>query len=390
MWRVWNILKRKNRYLAQIFLIKTPVVIMTKLMGCRFFLPHNIDRIGHLVVEIEVCLKEAVNDNSHKPLFFFMRTNIAANAYLLKLWKKRVRIIPVNLWYEALLKDCIARQKYPYIEFVYTQRPRKQRAFHSYRGKPLLCIPEEDAEKGLRELETLGVPRTAWFVCFHMRDRTYLPHLAYHSYRDVVIPAYYEAMRLVVRRGGYVVRLGNPESEPLPKEQGIIDYAHSNLRSDFLDVFISTRCRFYVGTNSGPKNLPRHFNVPVCMTNHIPMADIVVNPGSLLISKRLYSEEKKRVLSFRDMLAQPVADYHRREQYDTAGLQLIDNTAEEIRDVVEEMLDAMEGGVEYTDEDERMQKNFRALCHEAELPFPEPSRIGRNYLRSHAELLNGS
>ena len=43
----------------------------------------------------------------------------------------------------------------------------------------------------------------------------------------------------------------------------IIDYANSNLRSDFLDIFIGAHCSFYLGCFGGFSSIPYIFRKPI-------------------------------------------------------------------------------------------------------------------------------
>jgi hypothetical protein len=70
------------------------------------------------------------------------------------------------------------------------------------------------------------------------------------------------------------------------------------------------------------------------------------------------------------------------------GLRAVDNTPEEIREIVREMLDRLDGQARYSEEDELRQASFRALADRHGLVgFPD---IGRDFLRRHAELLPAS
>ena len=55
----------------------------------------------------------------------------------------------------------------------------------------------------------------------------------------------------VISRGGAVFRVGDKSMTPLPKTKGLIDYPFSNLKSDFMDIFLAATSKFVVGTASG-------------------------------------------------------------------------------------------------------------------------------------------
>ena len=42
----------------------------------------------------------------------------------------------------------------------------------------------------------------------------------------------------------------------LPKIHGLIDYPFTNLKSEIMDVFFASQCKFCLGTSSGYYSLP--------------------------------------------------------------------------------------------------------------------------------------
>ena len=73
---------------------------------------------------------------------------------------------------------------------------------------------------------------------------------------------------------------------------------------------------------------------------------------------------------------------------DSQGYSIVENSADEIRDLAVEMLDTLDGAVEYTKEDDQLQEAFRALLDTRHYTYGAPARIGRNFLRQNAHLLN--
>ena len=54
-----------------------------------------------------------------------------------------------------------------------------------------------------------------------------------------------------MERGAWCLRMGDPSMRPMPRAPRVIDYAHSAIRSDWMDVFLCARCRFFIGNTSG-------------------------------------------------------------------------------------------------------------------------------------------
>src|SRR5262249_49025186 len=92
---------------------------------------------------------------------------------------------------------------------------------------PLLSLSEADREFGRRQLKAMGVPDAAWFVCLHVRTPGYHKEWGndQQAHRNADILTYLGAVQEVVRRGGWVLRLGDSTMPPLPSTPGLIDYA---------------------------------------------------------------------------------------------------------------------------------------------------------------------
>ena len=76
------------------------------------------------------------------------------------------------------------------------------------------------------------------------------------------------------------------------------------------------------------------------------------------------------------------------EEFNKRGINLIENTPEEIRDVVTEMEARLKGTWQETAEDEELQKRFWALFTPNELNRIFRSRVGTKFLNENMYLLD--
>jgi putative glycosyltransferase (TIGR04372 family) len=250
---------------------------------------------------------------------------------------------------------------------------------------PLLSLDPEHARSGRRALGALGVPDGAGFVCLHAREGGFLREAAgsHHRQKNVDVLSYLDAVEAIVARGSWVVRMGDPSMKPLPRLDGVVDYAHSAAKSDWLDVFLAASCRFWLGSNSGLYMLAENFGVPVAMANAVPHSYRIWGHGNVVILKPYRSEPLGRMLTFGESLHPAL--FHASD-LDPAGIRAIDNTSEEIAELAREMLERTEGAAVYTDEDEERQRRYDALT--PYYPFGISSRIGRDFLRRHEHLID--
>ena len=75
------------------------------------------------------------------------------------------------------------------------------------------------------------------------------------------------------------------------------------------------------------------------------------------------------------------------EKYDQVGIEVIENTEEEILDLAREMDERIDGKWITLDEDEELQKRFRDLFPEGHCCHGAPSRLRAELLRQNRELL---
>lgn len=251
---------------------------------------------------------------------------------------------------------------------------------------PLIRLLDEVVENGRQRLRQMGIPKDAWFVCLHTRDP------AFHSskpdpsqtWRDSDIDNYTLAIQAIADRGGWVVRMGDEQLKKAPMHDHLVDYANSRFKSDWMDVFLCAQCRFFIATNSGLGVVPSTFGVPAIAVDYIPLGNELYIKDGCFIPKLLWSEAEARYLTFHEAMTPPLGFTHSGDTF--RGLQVRDNTPEEIGELVEEMLDRLDGRLEYSVVDEELQRRFNDLRKRHGIVSSAP--IGRDFLRAFAALLD--
>lgn len=255
----------------------------------------------------------------------------------------------------------------------------------------LLALRKEDVARGTSELERLGLPQGARFVCVHSREGGYSPSDEHwHEFRNSHIETYLEAVRLLRERGVYTVRMGDPSMRRLPPIEGMVDYAHSDARADWMDVFLCGRCEFFLGNSSGLFFVSKAFGRPVALANMAPLSSVLATGGStdLGIPKLLRNRATGELMKFQEIFDSPIANFRFAEQFARQGLDVVDNSSEEIRDLALEMLDRLERRMTYSQSDEDAQTRFKKMMRPGHSTYGSASRIGREFLRKHAHLLH--
>ena len=234
----------------------------------------------------------------------------------------------------------------------------------------------------------LGIPANAWYVCLHCREQGYHRGEDMSNCRDANIDNYLLAMTTIVQKGGWCIRMGDPSMKKLPAMPGIIDYAHHPLRSSWLDIFLTSTCRFFLGSASGLAQVANVFGVPCATANQVPLS-VVYNHGIRDVSiPKIYRRAKtQQLISFAQILSEPMGNYRHTLMFDAHGLALVENSPDEINDLAMEMLECVQGPVEYSETDVILQNRLRQMFGPQHYTFYSKGRIGRAFLRKYESLI---
>ena len=216
---------------------------------------------------------------------------------------------------------------------------RIQKDWEGQQRPPLLSVTDGETQILRRALRLLGVPEGAWYVCLHVREPGFHKswNTLYPSMRDANIEDYLPAIDLIVRNGGWVIRMGDPSMKPLPPLAGVIDYAHSTLKTPKADILIAVGCRFFLGTNSGLSTIPAIYGVRCVFSNWLPIGLPMWNSHDLMIPKLFWDKKQQRYLSLEEVFAAGLA-YIQNWSDLPENISLRDNTPEDIRELAAEAL----------------------------------------------------
>jgi putative glycosyltransferase (TIGR04372 family) len=208
----------------------------------------------------------------------------------------------------------------------------------------LFVLPADVKERGWAALRQAGVPRDAWFVALHVRHGTYDGRRAgMHGVHNADIATYLPAIAEITRRNGWVIRMGDPGMPRLPPLPNVIDYCHSDLRADWMDVFIAAQCRFMLGSGSGPVFIPPVYGVPSVITNWWPPAHRPLHAFDIFVPKMARRLANGRYLTLSETLQEPFSYCHSRRHLAEQGVYIEDADPEFIRGAVAEILGRLDG-----------------------------------------------
>ena len=236
--------------------------------------------------------------------------------------------------------------------------------------KPILEFTQEEEIYGKKILKNFGLKEDDKFVCLNVRDAGYqmkkvsprYRDWSYHEYRNFNIDNFILAAEELTKRGYYVFRMGtNVEKILNSKNPKIIDYANQSLRSDFMDIYLGANCSFCISTGSGFLSLCGIFGKPNAQITVPFAASHTHNENYLLMTKHHILKREKRELSLSELFSYGVAYAFDSKIYAQKGIELVENTPEEIKDLALEAADNFESTEKLTPEDEDLKNFFKEL-----------------------------
>lgn len=261
------------------------------------------------------------------------------------------------------------------------------RRWYAENRGPILSFPEDVARRGRLALEKAGIPAGAWFVALHVREAASKPmHSDMHNVLNARIADYLPAIQEVTRRGGWVIRMGDPTMTPLPPMPNVLDYCHNDIRSDWMDIYLFASGRFFIGTSSGPAYVPPIYGVPCVLTNWWPPAQRPWHPQDIFIPKLYRRLRDNSHLTLSETLCEPFGycnslDYLKRRE----NVVVEDNTPGDIHAAVCEMFDRLDGTIAYGPEDLKLRERAERI-YETNSGHGMAS-ISRGFLKGHLEFI---
>jgi putative glycosyltransferase (TIGR04372 family) len=386
-----------RKYNIILFPFYIPAAICFYLAGVRV-INLNYTRIGHLVVEPEIYQKKRILGQLpwHLTLIFAPVKKVA-NKHILQYINhlKKLKVLTSSFscflfqtfWLFPFLRVrtndyAIADKKtseWATIASIWDNRP------------PILTLTNEDKEFGKAMLEKMGLPKDAWFICIHVREGGYSPHdEKYHSFRNADIHSFVSTIDLIHRKGGYCIRMGDASMTRMPNIEGLIDYAHSDFRSDRMDVIICGGCRFFLGTASGLLHLASIFGVPVALTNLAPISMALPSSSCDRSIFKLYASRDDGLLKFNEIFANESSNYRHSEDFSKNGISLIDNSSDEIEMICEEMLALTSKNstyINFDNKEEELQQKFKQIMKPGHYTYGAPGRVCNSFLEKYEDLL---
>lgn len=353
-----------------IYLLAVPIVLIVRCIRpitlVRFG-PIGSAVIGNSTFNAEYYLSESELEKRKTLDFFYFRNPILPNEQ----WEIMVRrhfYIHSFVKYLDILNCLIPGGEKNTVRMVSIINGARDVKGVLSRTKPHMPFTKEENKRGRDFLEEIGLKKIDRFVCVIVRDSAYKDQVqswlkkdwSYHNYRDSDLNTYHDAILTLAKKGYWVIRMGKVVNKPLNiHHPRVLDYSKSTYRNDFLDMWLMANCFFCITTGTGLDDVCVAFRRPLVEVNYLPLGWNRCNQALLVgLSKKLRWKSNGKFLRLNDLIKTGAINFSQTKLYNDLGVEIVDNTSDEITDAVIEMEGRLEGTWVETAEDIELQTIF--------------------------------
>ena len=397
-------------FVKSVFWFVAGLLVAIKIRLIRPFRNYRLGRlpsheIGHYATNVEVylCEKDAeVNSHTKKSVDIWYRNPVArvSNQQLDKMWARTIRISDSPIIRYA---DAISRRLTGGTKYSIQHHDRDAYALFD-EMPPHLSFTSDEILEGEKFLDSVRTHPGQKFICLAVRDSSYKREqfgdrdVAKDDYRNNNIDNYQEVADQLAKDGYLVFRMGAKIERPFVADSPlVIDYASNGMRSEFLDIYLGANCELFISSVLGIDSIPEIFRRPRLLTNYIPVGNFgKYGPRDLIIPKQYWLKSESRFLRFSEIVASTngLGSCTSSYEYETAGIELVENTPIEILQAACELLDLHQGSFKESETDRQLIAKFWSNYYRLN-PAPiksavsgqEPN-IGIEFLRNNLHWVN--
>lgn len=355
------LLNKIKIFLFLFYCVLASVVLLPIFLGIILISPYILvrfgfiytSRIGHFVGNTELYLlesKEEINIKKIRHIDFFVADGHISNNFLFGKYLKRIKILPYLIGYPSLIffRFCNKFSRF-FFKFLIPSTKQGDRDVNCLMEKfnSNFFFSNQEIDDGFNQLQSIGLQKNSRFVYLIVRDDAYLNEnfkkdWSYHSYRDCSIHNYYKLAEELARNKIYTIRMGKKVKEKfLDKNNNyLIDYANSEYKSDFLDIFLASKCFFAISTGCGLDSVPDVlFRKPILFSDVAPIGYLrTYSSRYLLTFKKYYSSNDGKALKLKEIFNNNLGYLVHANDYKINNIYLQESSPEELAEYAKEML----------------------------------------------------
>ena len=346
----------KSCVLAVSIVLLLILKVVSPLVKCQLCVV-GFHRYGHLVLEPEVFLAERrLKLRSEKRsqrifnIWSFGPKKKQANTYLAKKWKQEVFALPS--WLVSGLHSAGM-----FVDFL-----KLSEAKLSIRGQlnaldssgPILTFSDKEKQRANQKLIELGIDPNRPYVCLIVRDGGHYASLGEsesigYDLLNFDIDTFMPSAGYLVSEGFQVIRMGSGSEKTISElPSGVIDYAHSPMRSEFLDVFIAATCTFAVSTQTGPDAVCMAFRRPVLYVDVTRYSQFFFGMKAATWTPVRLARNGK-IIPFSEIISSDIPWYKDPNEFALNGITQLKSSPSELLQIAKSYVESFRGSAELTD-----------------------------------------
>jgi putative glycosyltransferase (TIGR04372 family) len=328
----------KNAFIYGQFLIRS-LGMMTSIIDAAI-----LKKLNYFTEDIYIL-------NDIKPVNVFIFNKIKEIIEFKELNLKSLNKNDIEMVQESFLYFGISREN-GFIDF-YLQR---ENAYIEYKEKfgAIMQINENETYYIKNILKNFGIKEDDWFVVLHVRETKDT------SIRDCKIETYDQSISEIIKRGGWVIRIGDNKTTILNRRDKYLDLANSNTKNIF-DGYLLALCKFAIVTNSGPEIIPYYFNKPRVYTNIACLRHIITTNTYDIVIPFIYLDNTNKYITLNEYLKMNISmsSYNLNNNLE---LTIEKNSPQIIKSATIEMLDGF-----YKNDFIKTKNSFQLICKQNNL-----------------------
>ena len=353
------------------------------------------ERIGDLAGSCDIHIKRKIINPLKVKVCFIVHP--ACNKTLINMFRKHIFILETTLG--KILID-ISKDKLIENElFLKVNEDIFAYKEYSIVG-PQISLSSNQISQGYSKLKKIGITKNDWWVCFHVREETYLKNLklykkrdlSYHSYRDFSEESLHKGIEEVTKRGGYVFLMSERgKSTAFNNNPHVIQYNNNTFKTGFLDIFLCSQAKFFIGNTSGITSVPKILGVPVGVCNQIGFNHFLQQKKSLTIYKKLFCLTTQKILTYDEMFKNNYFDQYKGwVEFTTDSLKkrnviAVENSSDEILGLVKDMFNII--NKKNTNKyDIELQNNFKSYFYSKQKNIKLAGNIAPSFVKLNTKL----
>ena len=243
-------------------------------------------------------------------------------------------------------------------------------------------------------------------VCFALKEQAYYDQ--FDNFENMIWPEHYigdindyeMAIKKFIDHGYFVMRMGSKvDSACKINDNYFFDYAASESRNDFLDIFIASRSIFSFGNMTAFHVLGELFRKPAFYTNvrNYPTIPLFF-PFILLLPIKYYSKLEERELTFKDIFLIdkqiPNIDPQNWKRLNDEGIYVVKTNSIDLAAFADESIAFYEGIFAETTIEKQLQHKFWSLYEKMDVHFQNMNyknrftKISPQFLATNEWMLN--